>query len=714
MKIQELHLKNFRQFSNLDLKFSKINVISGETGEGKSSVLEALSLGLCDTVKKNLENCINWKASKAEVNLKTNYRGELLDYTINLGKKTSRELLYKNETLLNSDALKELEKIIDPKLTLYSNFSLQKKTSEILQDKPTARLQKIKSLFKIDRINKNVISQIKLDITELESKILKLETQLATLKQRTFLFLGDPKFEQIDAVQVEKEISGLKVQKLEYEKKKDAYDIYIRDYNAYKTALFDISIYKENINKYRMQIAESAYHLKQTKDFNLTEYQNLDNSISKIRQQLDICKQITDKESELSSIKLNRPSRVSKESVKEKISSIEQNIETTQNQIQEENIKYNLYKNKICPVTKLQCSAVKEDIDSDTILDSISKLKLELDYNKSEKIRLQNEIVSIEDIENKNIVLSTKRDYIQKSISELSNQVQGLNITTLENTYGEKLVYYDVLKLVYQDNIANEKFNKNIKENVQTLEQKVAMEQGKVQELEKVSKPDIKEAPIEFDDSYFELLKVSLQEHQFNLKESERIINFNKQLKIQEKENTKLCSQIENETYELRNKVVQLKELSKLLDKQFSSWLISTGTSYIKDRMNEFFDKSYGKYYIDFAYEGDGLELVYSESRNDTNFHSTEDLSGFESDIYSLAFRTALCSLQDLDFLIYDEIDSQGSTERSINLFKTILDTLGDRQLFVVTHNDDVKEFLIQQENAKLFEFKGGTLLNNF
>jgi DNA repair exonuclease SbcCD ATPase subunit len=232
--LKSIQLTNYRQFEKLNLDFAKINVISGDTGSGKSSILEGLSLVLCNKTKNNLDSCIKRGTNKAEVQLKFDTLFDSFNCKIGLGKTTTRELVINGqETFYNSDVLKKLESIIDPKLTLYSNFSIQKKTSEILLDKPTPRLQKIKSIFKIDKINKNVIPQIKNDIDNLNLEISKIEGEISVLNSQNFVQIEEPVFEQVDQEVVIKQIKDLKDLKVLCELAKAAYNKYLLDFETY-------------------------------------------------------------------------------------------------------------------------------------------------------------------------------------------------------------------------------------------------------------------------------------------------------------------------------------------------------------------------------------------------------------------------------------------------------------------------------------------------
>jgi predicted ATP-dependent endonuclease of OLD family len=55
MRIEELHLKNFRCFKELDIKFpaSNLAVFIGLNGSGKTAILDAITLVLNNYLKKH-------------------------------------------------------------------------------------------------------------------------------------------------------------------------------------------------------------------------------------------------------------------------------------------------------------------------------------------------------------------------------------------------------------------------------------------------------------------------------------------------------------------------------------------------------------------------------------------------------------------------------------------------------------------------------------
>ena len=66
--------------------------------------------------------------------------------------------------------------------------------------------------------------------------------------------------------------------------------------------------------------------------------------------------------------------------------------------------------------------------------------------------------------------------------------------------------------------------------------------------------------------------------------------------------------------------------------------------------------------------------------------------------------------LQNLGFYVCDEIDSFASDDKSIQLFQNLF-SLNWNQLFIISHNEEVKEWIGSLENSKTFEIVNGELV---
>ena len=64
MFIKNLYIKDFKNIREIRLEFNKINSFSGETGQGKTAIVEAITLLLTNKLQDKMENYVRWGANK--------------------------------------------------------------------------------------------------------------------------------------------------------------------------------------------------------------------------------------------------------------------------------------------------------------------------------------------------------------------------------------------------------------------------------------------------------------------------------------------------------------------------------------------------------------------------------------------------------------------------------------------------------------------------
>lgn len=100
MRIEELHLKNFRCFKELDIQFPKSNlaVFIGLNGAGKSAILDAITVLLCCVDRYHKisqphipfdDDDINVEDNKFEINIKVNFESHTSSWNISKIRKQS-------------------------------------------------------------------------------------------------------------------------------------------------------------------------------------------------------------------------------------------------------------------------------------------------------------------------------------------------------------------------------------------------------------------------------------------------------------------------------------------------------------------------------------------------------------------------------------------------------------------------------------------------
>ena len=119
MKFNRLYIKNFKNIKEIEITdFNRVNLISGNNGNGKSSVLLALGFILTNDLDEKLEEYVRWGCDKFEIEAELEHEGHKYVYEIEAGKSTKKRLCIDDgEEFFNSEASKKFAEIVDPALT---------------------------------------------------------------------------------------------------------------------------------------------------------------------------------------------------------------------------------------------------------------------------------------------------------------------------------------------------------------------------------------------------------------------------------------------------------------------------------------------------------------------------------------------------------------------------------------------------------------------
>lgn len=664
MFIENLKIKNFRNIAEADLEFRRVNLILGKEGEGKSSILNSIVYLLLDHLELRIQDYVRWGQSSFHIESEFKHLSDKYNYKIKGDKTAKKELKVSstNDILINSDATNYLKDIIDPILTLYSNVSLQGETSQLLSDKPTPRLQKLRTIFGLEGLQDSG-KNIKFDIDENKRQLEILKSELNILENKQFTYHDLPELEDITGLHSQLEL--LEEKRKTYLVEKDLYSEYVSKKEKYESAISEISKYEEELKDKKNILANF------------------------LKQKISIAqKEIDDQEKELDECRMKRIGQC--DYSEKDIKDIQEVINDFKVKVKEKENKLKIIQSGKCD----KCGAEYSEGDTKDLQDEISILKRGLSTKQDKFKEVENIYFNYIDAKHENEKIKLKRSSI---LNRMDSYVRAKN--EIEEKYN---LYKD---FIYEE-VAFRGFSKN-DFNTDEAEKTIITLETKIEELRKVEEPEKVDNPNDFDHEGFESIKNKIILHEQKTKEKERLQEINDKTKEEEEENSE---KIEDNLYKVEflqkeNRI--LTEARKVIEKEFSGYLISNGTEYIKQRMNEFFNKVYGKYNL--IYENDGKGISFKYSQDMKYYAETSSASGFEKDIISIANRMALASIQDLKILFLDEIDRYASTGRAIELFDSLLKE-DIEQFFIISHNPTIQEFIENQPDSKVFEVHNGVI----
>lgn len=714
--IKKLYIKNFRNINELTLEPSSyINLISGNNGEGKSSILYAIEYLLTDNLNEKISEYVRWGQDKFNLEMEFDFNGNNYIIKVEGSKSSKKELIVNNTDIYkNSEATKYLATIIDPNVTRYSAISEQGKTAQILFDTPANRLKKLKEILGIDKIFE-LVEDIKEEIKQINSDIDLNKKEIEVIDNIDYNLLDVPVLPDIKDIKTKFDL--LVKDKELYNVEIKLYDKYLQELENYNNAKSKIESNEILIKGYQDKILEKQKTKKE--NLNTSSLEDLQKSISEIEKKeieqnskYQIYKDkksrieklnnnILQEESKLDAYPLRRLSPCKYKN--DQLTEAEQSLMESQIKLNDLEKEYKLGLEGKCPTCgqdyiidvdsyKTQIESIKESIKN--IQNDIKVIKEEFErYNKSfnenetnkiQRQNIQNNLYEYKS-ELEEILIDYNSDFTlidySKDIEELNNSIQSIKTV--------------------------EEFNKNIEKDMQDFENKIQISKGIIEQYKDTIEPVIVEKPKEFNNSEYEELNKEILVYEQKVLEKKRIEEHNNKIKQDKLNNQEKIKNLNTTIESLYYKGGILKETRDVLDKQFSSYLIDKGADYIKEKMNEFFITAYGKYEITFTQDKNSIDFYYGDG---DSVSPCSMASGMEKSILAMAFRVALSSLNNFGLMILDEIDSDGSSDRSLSLYESILSTMTNSQLFIITHKEETKEYLMQQHGSNEYSVVNGRL----
>ena len=708
LKLNKLVLNNFMCVEHAELYFNDgVNLIVGNNGQGKSTILQAVALCLLEDKRSDrYQEFIMLGKDTCQVELDADVKGSPISIKINLSTKTTtlaRTASYNGKVYTNSEVTDLLDSF---DLGYYADIIMSMQNEgDITKLKPSEREAYLQKLFQFDFTEK--VDKLKEDLTSIKGSIdyqnAQIEFNTKSIKERQ----GEIKELKPLSFQ-EGDIQSLnsRVKELNDELSKTAELLKRKDEVLSKKSELQTTIYnvKQNITGYEhdIELIESNKGVIDTLNQKILDYdaQNASLEVEKAGYQKDI----DNLKQKLDTQNVERQD-VAESIVERHNTFIQRTTELGDINIQLANKVAELnHAQKHLDMIKLgtcpECGHAFDRTDQtkyNEALDLATKAKEEVENLKSAKqIEVNNADADVkalrEKLRNKEIEISnTSKDIstLEYKIKNLDGQIQinGTSKVRIEEQikqYSSKMNEVDSIKAkILEENESLVNLNKELEDYTNQLT-----------ELDGVTT-----AYTEKQSSLMQLQQ-KISEYNNEIVQNNLILQNNENIKKSIEEMTKKIEESKSSVEGYRRQKATYDEAITLLDKTFPAWLILKTCQMLEHEMNSFIQVIFPNMAVKLFQNKRGVEFFYTTDINNGRILTKDNLlnakmaSGFEKAILSIAFKVALCRAYNLRFAFMDEIDQAGTEENSESLFKAILSNDLFDQLFVISHKPTVRDVI--------------------
>lgn len=689
LNLKKLTIKDFKNINNFEIDFDSINIISGENGSGKTSILEALRLLLIGNLNEKLSEYI--QRGKNSFNLELDFQYNNEDYTYKYfynGTSSNRELFSNNDFYKKGDDVKDtIKQFINSDIALYSNISEQGESYSILKQSPSRRLETFKKIIGVEKLQ-NIIEEIGEKNKNKKTELQLQERELSILKNKKFTYMEDN-------IELE-DIENLNLQLKEEEKQKEInnqneklLEKYLNDKKQYdfdSLKKYEIELKLKNkqsdlgrLNKDFSQTEyDSLFLKKQTQDLEQLKY---DVNLKEYNAYLKLKEKIEDLKLKKDSIRLNRVRQLDFE--QHDVDKLIEEFENIILNIKEKRNHLGISKDGKCPTCGQVFNISFNDLEEELKLLELKKIEL-MSSIKERQILLKDQ----EEKVNQNKLKKEQIEFYDKEINSIKIiEIECPNQLPIDLEIDKKI-----------------KELKVVKENIEKLKQEILILNTQFESINCIEpvRPVLQDC--HYSKEIYEELKGKILIHDQKVNEKKRIEKYNDDLKLEENKNKDEIKKIEININKLSEEISILNDSKEILSKKFSGYLINKSINFIENKMNEFFQKSYPKYQVYFkpTQNQKSIDFYYSNIDENNNLSPASLCSGFEKQILSMSFRVALSYMSGISFMLLDEVDSDASESNSLLFYRNLIESELFNQMLIITHKNDTKNFLVNEFNANL------------
>jgi DNA repair exonuclease SbcCD ATPase subunit len=695
MILTSIILENFGIVHKFAKQFDRqVLVVSGENGQGKSTLLKAIMLAVFDEYEGTLADYVNWDSDFFRVIVGFAHRGIQYESTVFYDGSTDRILRFGDKVLKGEEAKKKIKDIFDVDLLKAAMLAVEQQI-DVVKTKPAERRDYLKRIYDIEFKNQifNLEDEVKEHGLEL-AKRTATQTEIANrryfIPERLVYPFNETEYElnKSNLELARKTLSDIEGQLKVYQQAKTDSDSLTQQYSQ-------LGIQIESVNKELIRLSDSLAGLPERKRVLCEELET-----RKKNQFRDNEKELADSMSRSASIE-NEQKAIFLERLPlfddDEYTGISQELYTKKSKLKELQSAAD-----ICPTCGQNINTPEH----------IEKRKREIEDLANSITELTNQFASLsaskknrEEAEARNKTKSDRKIYLgSQSALETEKQktIQSRGQAAIDK------IDSDISRLDL-DTASEEKHLNELLSAKESTKTGMISQSLDIQKRLEEAQTKIKEIPaLPIDAARQKIvdLEKDIKTYDDVASRNQEIDKTEKQAALQKEQDAKQIESLREEIQVLNKLIGDARAGIKILKTEFPVYVISRVVKDIEKSMNDFLKRTYGgRYRVEVSDKKNALHILYGPKKKDVSLSS-----GYEKQIFSSAFRLALCHAMGNKALLLDEVDSAASDRNSEILYNVLGELVGSgiEQMIVISHKPSTRNLLESEYDAEVITFENG------
>jgi DNA repair exonuclease SbcCD ATPase subunit len=696
MIFNSIRLENFGIVKVFFKQFTKnISVLSGENGSGKSTVLKAVLLAVFDDYEGVLSDYVNWESSYFHVIVGFSHRGVDYESRVRYDGVTDRTLHFGGEVLKGEEAKKKLKEIFDIDLLKAAMLAVEQQI-DVVNTKPAERRDYLKRIYDIEfkyqiSVLEDEVRGHELELAKRTATQTEIENRKYSIPERLSYPFGETEYElnKSNLKIARRTLSDIEGQLLVYQQAKFDVDRLTRQSNQLDSQV-------DSANGEIAQFNNSLGSLPERKRILLEELNNKKENQLRLNE-----KEMSDSQARAASIENERNGIYPERAPffdSDEYTRISQELYTKKSRLKElQNTK------DVCPTCGQRINTPEH----------IEKRRIEIEELTNSISDLTNQFTNLsiskkdhEESEARNKRKTDRKVYLANQLALESEKQKTLR---LKGQSEIDKIDSEITRLD-SDIISEEKHLREIIFTKEKARDDLVVQSQDVQKRLNDAKLNIKETP----DLPIEVTKQEIIELEKLIKSYDDIVSRNqeiekmeRQVSLQRERDSKQLEIIRDEVQVLNKLIEDTRFGVRVLKTEFPVYVISRVVKNIEKSMNDFLKRTYGgRYNVEVSDKRNSLHILYGPKKKDVSL-----ASGYEKQVFSSAFRLALCHAMGNKSILLDEVDSAASEKNSEVLYNVLGELVGNgiEQMIVISHKSSTRYLLESDYDAEVITFENGS-----